>query len=103
METLSLVAPMLHGDERPLDAFDHESAIERFGKKTDGTLGLSLLTDMLAGKGSDQDDRHTIADGGEMALQVEAAHARHLHVGDQAGGDATRRRGKELLGRAEGR
>ena len=33
------------------------------------------------------------------ALQVDAAHARHLHIGDQAGDAATDSRGQEGLGR----
>ena len=47
--------------EGPLDAFDQEFGIERLGKHSEGAPSLGLVTDMLAEKTSDENDRKAIA------------------------------------------
>src|SRR3546814_2221659 len=45
--------------------------------------------------------RDVAALAGQLRLQLQTAHARHLHVGVQAGGGIDQRRGEKGLGRGE--
>jgi hypothetical protein len=65
---------------------DHCLTVEGLGKKPDGTARLGTRAQMFFRKGRDEDRRYRTAGRPQPALQVKTAHARHLDIGDNAGG-----------------
>jgi hypothetical protein len=71
--------------EHAIQACDQGLAVEGLGENADGTgLGSFALAAFFR-EGGDENDRPVPARGDEVSLQVDAAHAGHPDVGDQAG------------------
>jgi hypothetical protein len=77
---------------------DQSLAIEGLGKKTHCSRRQRFRAAVFLGKGGDEDDRHAFALGNQVPLEINPAHARHSHIGNQTGRVADARRPQELFG-----
>src|SRR5262249_30184951 len=64
---------------------------QRLAEVADRAIANDPGLDRLVGIGGHEDDRCPMTAGGQLALQIDPAHARHLNVGDEA-----RRRGDKV-------
>jgi hypothetical protein len=76
--------------------------LERLAQETEGAGGFDLPAQPLLGKGGDEDHRDGTAACPQRTLQIDAAHAWHLHIRDEAVRPLDHGRGEEGLRRGEG-
>jgi hypothetical protein len=79
------------------DQLDHSPPGEWLFKKTDCATGLRATSNVLFGKGRDENDWYAATLRGQAILKIKAAHTRHLYVGDQTGAVVDPRRAQEIL------
>ena len=60
--------------------------VERLAQETDCPALHGSLANTLMREGSDENDRHAMIVSDQIFLQLDAAHAGHLHIGNDAGG-----------------
>src|ERR1700730_15758258 len=84
-----------------LHTFEQSGFIEGLAQETDRPRIHCSLSNPVMRKGSNKDDRHAVIVSNQMVLQLDAGHAGHLHVGNDAGRFAQLRRRQELLCRSE--
>src|SRR5262245_20930292 len=71
--------------ERGLQALNEFSTVKRLGKKADRSRRHRPRADTVFGKGGDEYDRQCLAFTGQVILQLDAAHAGELDIGDETG------------------
>ena len=71
--------------QRPLHAFEQSRLVERLAQKIDCSRLHRSLASPLLREGSNKNDRLAMIVSDQAFLQLEAAHAGHLHVGNDAG------------------
>ena len=89
-----LLAPV----ERLIERFDQGLNVNRLVKEGNGARLDGLRANGLVRKCGDEDNGRITTSSAKDPLQVDAAHARHLNVGNQAGRLGRARGSQELLG-----
>jgi len=82
-----------------LDAVDQRRRGIWLGQETNGSGPQRAGADAVFGKCGDKDKRRVVAPGTHMGQQVQPAHARHLHIRNDARRRVQVGRSQELLGR----
>jgi hypothetical protein len=95
---IGLLAPAILR-QRLVEVFDKSWSVKRLDQEADRPRVQRPLADALFGERRDENDRQRSPLGSQQALQLKAAHARHLNICDQARRVIQLRRLQELAGR----
>ena len=85
LKALKLKRARIVASKRHFQTRDQAFVIEWFAQKTICTGLQGGRADFCFGKCGDKDNRRSVSIGNQPILQFDTGHARHLHVGDQAG------------------
>src|SRR5262245_59333699 len=83
--------------QRLLHTFEQLRFIERLAQKTDCSGLHRSLSSPVLWKGSNENDRRAVAVSNQVFLQLDAAHAGHLHIRNDARRFAQSGRGQEFF------
>src|ERR1700722_9503865 len=84
------------------DAVDQDGSSERLGQEADSSSLQRPSADACIGESRNEDERRFVTHGAHPRQKLQAAHTRHLHIGNDTQGLAKVVRLQELLGRHEG-
>jgi hypothetical protein len=87
--------------QSPLHTFEQPRFTERLAQKIDCPGPHDPLSKPILGECSNEDHRRPVAMSNQVLLQLNAAHAGHLHVRNETRGLAQARRQQELLCRSK--
>ena len=87
--------------ERPLHTFEQLRFVERLAQETDCPALHGSLANALMREGSNENDWQAMIVSDQIFLQLDAAHAGHLYIRNDAGGFGQSGRGQEFLCRSE--
>ena len=85
--------------QRGIEACDQSGTVKRLAQEANCSGPHGLCLDALVREGRDENDRRAVSLGEQTALQLNAADAGHLHVGDHARRIAHLRRLQKVFGR----
>ncbi len=63
-----------------LETLDKAIPVEGLGQVTNRPGPKRLRTNPLIGEGREENERHAVALGNQVGLQLDTAHAGHLHI-----------------------
>src|SRR5215469_944225 len=89
----SIVGPI----ESAIDTLNEGLSVKRLGEKADGPARECPLLDSAIRKRGNEDDRRPPIFRCQLTLQLQAADARHLNIGNEAGRFAELRGLQKLL------
>ena len=87
--------------QSPINTFDQSSSIEGLAEEANGSGVHRSLPDAVFREGGNEDNRRAVTLRNQIILQLDPAHAGHLHVDNEARGVAHPGRLQELVGRRE--
>ena len=91
----------LAGPERRTETLQQTHLVNGLSKVADDPIRERAGPVGVVGVGRDKDGRNRVSRTGEVSIEVDSRHSRHLDVGDQAGGLAKAMGCEEIGGRAE--
>jgi hypothetical protein len=100
-EGLGLCDPALAPHQSPFHTFEPPGIIERLAQETDCPGVHCLLSNLFLGERSNENHRRAVTPSNQALLQLDAAHAGHLHIRNEAGRVAQSRRSQKFLRRSK--
>ena len=89
------------GPERRTEALQQTHLVNGLAKVADDPIRERAELLDVVGVGGDEDRRNRVSGIGEVSIEVDSRHSRHLDVSDQAGGISEAMRREEIGGRPE--
>ena len=88
--------PSISGLQSRAQASIEMDRVHWLAEVANNPVPYGLIPDGFIGVCSNEDRRNRVSSVDQMSVQLNSSHARHLNVGDQAGGFRQETRGEEI-------